>query len=155
MGFKKRKLSLVLRVKASKPQSSTLPKNGASTSAKPRRGVPKKLTVGGTPAHDYDPLYFDSSDEEDQMEDIQSPSPLHKPAGATSASVAPPDSVLARCFNELLKARDEVSWPTMCLDLVFSNVNPRQIAALNKFANPNDLIHEASVHHLSVLTVEG
>ena len=37
----------------------------------------------------------------------------------------------------------------------FLNLSLRQIAILNKFANPNDLIHETSVHHLSTLTVEG
>ena len=34
-------------------------------------------------------------------------------------------------------------------------LNLRQIAVMNNFANPNDLIHETSIHHLSLLTVEG
>ena len=102
--------------------------------------------------HDYDPLYVDSSGEEDQMEDIQPFSPLSRPAGATATMAAPPDSVLTRCFNELLKARNKVSWKTMSLD---SFLNPRQIAITNEFANPDDLIHETSIHHLSLLTVEG
>jgi len=130
--FKKRKLSLILRVKAAESHSSTLSKNSASTSSKPR-ATHKKQKTGGTPAHNYDPLYVDSSDE-DQMEDIQPSPPLSGPADVTAVSAAP-DSVLTRCFNELLKMRNE-------------------IATANTFANPNDLIHETSIHHLSLLTVE-
>lgn len=106
MGFKTRKLSLVLQVKATKPRGSALPKDGASASSKPR-GIPKKSETRGTPTHDYDPLYVDSG-EEDQMEDVQPSSPLSTPIGST-ATVAPPDSVLMRCFNELIKTRNEVS----------------------------------------------
>lgn len=104
----------MLQIKATKPQSSTLPKNGTSSSM-PRR-ITKKLKSDSTAPHDYDPLYVDSSGEEDQMEDIQPSSSLNRPADATAVVAPPLDSVLTRCFNELLKARNEVSWTTMCLD---------------------------------------
>jgi hypothetical protein len=113
MGFKQRKLSLVLQVKATKPQSSTLPKSGSASTSKPR-GSPKKPQTGGAPAHDYDPLYVDSSDEEEQMKDIQPSPSLSRSAGATAVSPTSSGSVLTRCFNELLKARNEVSWTSEC-----------------------------------------
>ena len=117
MGFKKRKLLLVLQVKATEPQSSALTRNcGASTSSKPKE-VPKKPEARRTSAHDYDPLYVDSSGEEDQMKDIQPYPSLSRPASAATVSVTPSDSALTRCFNELLKARNEVSWTIMCLTL--------------------------------------
>ena len=115
MGFKKRKLSLVLQVKAAEPQSSIPPKNSASTSSKPRR-ISNNCETEGTPAHGYDPLYVDSSGEEDHMEDIQPFSLLSRPAGATAVTDAPSDCILTRCFNELLKVRNEVSWMMMYLD---------------------------------------
>jgi len=131
-GFKERKLSLVLQVKAA--ESSAPPKDGPSTGSKPR-GTAKNPGAESAPAHNYDPLYIDSSGEEDQMEDIQPSSSLGRPAPVTVLPVAPSDNVLTRCFNELLKMRNE-------------------IAVENGFANPDDLVHERSIHHLSLLTVE-
>jgi hypothetical protein len=124
-----------------------LTKNGPSASSK-RRGAAKKPETEGASAHGYDPLYVDSSGEEDEMEDIQPSSPLRRPASATELS----DNASTRCFNELLKARNEVSLLTMCLGFFLSF---HQTATQNKFANPDDLIHERSIHHLSLLTVEG
>ena len=86
------------------------------------------------------------------MKDIQPSSSLSRPAGATTASVTPSDSALTRCFNELLGARNEVSWTMDVLELL---LNLRQIATMNGFANSDDLVHKTSIHHLSLLTVEG
>jgi hypothetical protein len=148
-GFKERRLSLVLQVKAT--ECSTFPKNGPSTSSKPK-GTVKKPEAGSTSAHDYDPLYIDSSGEEDPMEDIQPSSSISGPDGATALPTAPSDNVLTRCFNELLKMRNEVSLKTARLDLF---LNSHQIATENRFTNPDDLVHKRSIHHLSLLTVEG
>lgn len=104
------------------------------------------------PEQDYDPLYIDSSSEEDQMEDIQQPPPLSRPFSAAASPLTPQNTVLVRCFNELLKKRNEVSTRTTRL---VSLPQFCQIAAKNKFANPDNLIHESSIHHLSLLTVEG
>lgn len=105
-GFKERRLSLVLQVKAT--EYTTLPKNGPSTGSKPREFA-KKPGAGSNSLQDYDPLYIDSSGEEDKMEDIQPSSSLSRPAGAIVLPVASSDNVLIRCFNDLLKLRNEVS----------------------------------------------
>lgn len=148
-GFKEQRLKLVLQVKAA--EYSNLPKNGSSTSSKPK-GSSKKLEVGSASAHDYDPLYIDSSGEEDPMEDIQSSASVSRPVGATALPVSPSDNVLTRCFHDLLKMRNQVS-----LKVVRSGpfLNSYQIATENGFVNPDDLVHERSIHHLSLLTVEG
>lgn len=86
------------------------------------------------------------------MEDIQPVSSFSRPVGTTMVPAAPLDNVLTRCFNELLKMRNEVSSTMVCSDIL---LNFCQIAAENGFTNPDDLIHERSIHHLSLLTVEG
>ena len=100
MDFKTRKLLLTLRVKVTEPRNPTGTKAGSSTSSRPG-GTAKKPK--DTSTHDYDPLYVDSSGEEDQMEDIQESSSLGWPVSTS------PENILTRCFNELLKSRNEVS----------------------------------------------
>ena len=100
------KFSLTLRLRAT--DSPNLPKECAPTGSK-SKGVPKKAVTGATPAHTYDTLYVDSSGGEDEMEDVQPSSSFNRPVGGdVMVTVAPSNDVLARCFNELLKARNEV-----------------------------------------------
>ena len=145
-GFKQRKLSLVLWMKATEKRNDTLPKNGPPNSLSAKRTISGPI-AGDTSAYDYDPLYVNSSGEGEQMEDIQSSSPLSGPLPSAS-----PDDVLTSCFKDLLRARDEVRVAMIALVPILSF---NQIAAKHKFANADDLIHQRSVHHLSLLTVEG